>query len=106
MASAADRWILDFLSLYAALAIIERPPLYVVRLACSAAQLLGQIPLTLGGLGVVEAGLTETLALAGIAAALAGLAAPPDRLAAAWLSAPGGVAAWIWRSRRSGVRSA
>ena len=64
--TAAGRWILDFLCLYAALlAVGARPPLSVALLAYSAAQLLGQIPLTPGGLGVVEAGLTGTLALAG-----------------------------------------
>jgi uncharacterized protein (TIRG00374 family) len=76
--------------------------LYVALLAYSAAQLLGQIPLTPGGLGVVEAGLTGTLALAGVAAAPAALAALAYRLAAYWLPLPAGLAAWVWYRRRYG----
>ena len=101
VATAAGRWIFDFLSLYAALlAVGARPPLYVALLAYSAAQLLGQIPLTPGGLGVVEAGLTGTLALAGVPAASAALATLAYRLASYWLSLPVGLIAWIWHRRR------
>jgi uncharacterized protein (TIRG00374 family) len=101
MATAAGRWIFDFLCLYAALlAVGARPPLYVALLAYSAAQLLGQIPLTPGGLGVVEAGLTGTLALAGIPAATAALATLAYRLASFWLTLPVGLVAWFWHHRR------
>lgn len=101
VATAAGRWIFDFLCLYAALlAVGAQPPLYVALLAYSAAQLLGQIPLTPGGLGVVEAGLTGTLALAGVAAAPAALATLAYRLASYWLPLPAGLAAWIWHRRR------
>jgi uncharacterized protein (TIRG00374 family) len=101
VATAAGRWIFDFLCLYAALlAVGGRPPLYVALLAYSAAQLLGQIPLTPGGLGVVEAGLTGTLALAGISAATAALATLAYRLASFWLPLPAGLVAWIWHHRR------
>lgn len=101
VATAAGRWIFDFLSLYAALlAVGARPPLYVALLAYSAAQLLGQIPLTPGGLGVVEAGLTGTLALAGVPAASAALATLAYRLASYWLSLPVGLIAWILHRRR------
>jgi len=103
LATAAGRWIFDFLSLYAALvAVGARPPLYVALLAYSAAQLLGQLPLTPGGLGVVEAGLTGTLALAGVAAAPAALATLAYRLASYWLPLPVGLGAWIWHRRRYG----
>lgn len=103
VATAAGRWIFDFLCLYAALLAVDlRPPLYVALLAYSAAQLLGQIPLTPGGLGVVEAGLTGTLALAGAAAAPAALATLAYRLASYWLPLPVGLAAWIWHRRRYG----
>jgi uncharacterized protein (TIRG00374 family) len=105
MATAAGRWIFDFLSLYAALvAVGARPPLYVALLAYSAAQLLGQLPLTPGGLGVVEAGLTGTLALAGVAAAPAALATLAYRLASYWLPLPVGLGAWIWHRRRYGSK--
>ena len=106
VATAAGRWIFDFLCLYAALLAVEvRPPLYVALLAYSAAQLLGQIPLTPGGLGVVEAGLTGTLALAGAPAAPAALATLAYRLASYWLPLPVGLAAWIWHRRRYGPDS-
>jgi uncharacterized protein (TIRG00374 family) len=101
VATAAGRWIFDFLCLYGALlAVGARPPLYVALLAYSAVQLLGQIPLTPGGLGVVEAGLTGTLALAGIPPATAALATLAYRLASFWLPLPVGLAAWIWHRRR------
>jgi uncharacterized protein (TIRG00374 family) len=104
LALAAGRWIFDFLSLYAALlAVGARPPLYVALLAYAAAQLLGQLPLTPGGLGVVEAGLTGTLALAGVAAAPAALATLAYRLASFWLPLPVGLIAWIWHRRRYGA---
>ena len=103
VATAAGRWIFDFLCLYAALlAVGARPPLYVALLAYCAAQLLGQIPLTPGGLGVVEAGLTGTLALAGVPAAPAALATLAYRLASYWLPLPAGLIAWIWHRRRYG----
>ena len=104
MATAAGRWIFDFLCLYAALlAVGSRPPLYVALLAYCAAQLLGQLPLTPGGLGVVEAGLTGTLALAGVAAAPAALAVLAYRLAAYWLPLPVGLVAWVLHRRRYGT---
>ena len=107
VATAAGRWILDFLCLYAALlAVGARPPLYVALLAYSAAQLLGQLPLTPGGLGVVEAGLAGTLALAGVPAASAALATLAYRLASFWLPLPVGLAAWIWHRRRYGTENA
>ena len=103
MATAAGRWIFDFLGLYfALLAVGSRPPLYVALLAYSAAQLLGQLPLTPGGVGVVEAGLTGTLALAGVAAAPAALAVLAYRLAVYWLPLPIGLIAWLWHRHRYG----
>ncbi len=75
-------------------------PAVVALLAYSAAALLGQLPLTPGGLGVVEAGLTGTLALAGVAAAPAALATLPYRLTSYWLPLPVGLAAWMWHRRR------
>jgi uncharacterized protein (TIRG00374 family) len=101
VATAAGRWICDFLCLYAALlAVGARPPLYVALLAYCAAQLLGQIPLTPGGLGVVEAGLTGTLALAAVPAAPAALATLAYRLASYWLPLPAGLAAWVLHRTR------
>lgn len=101
VATAAGRWIFDFLSLYAALlAVGARPSLTVALLAYCAAQLLGQLPLTPGGLGVVEAGLTGTLALAAVPAAPAALATLAYRLVSYWLALPIGLAAWLWHRHR------
>ena len=107
IATAAGRWLFDFLCLYSALlAVGARPPPYVVLLAYSAAQLLGQLPLTPGGLGVVEAGLTGTLALAGVAAAPAALAVLAYRLVAYWLPLPVGLVAWVLHRHRYGTAGA
>ena len=104
VATAAGRWIFDFLCLYAALlAVGAQPRLYVALLAYSAAQLLGQIPLTPGGLGVVEAGLTGTLTLAAVPAAPAALATLAYRLATYWLPLPVGLGAWFWHRERYGT---
>jgi uncharacterized protein (TIRG00374 family) len=104
VATAAGRWIFDFLCLYAALlAVGARPPLYVAVLSYSAAQLLGQIPLTPGGLGVVEAGLAGTLTLASVPAASAALATLAYRLVSYWLPMPVGLVAWLWHRKRYGT---
>jgi uncharacterized protein (TIRG00374 family) len=105
VATASGRWIFDFLCLYAALLAVDaRPPPFVALLAYSAVQLLSQIPLTPGGLGVVEAGLTGTLALASVPAAPAALATLAYRLASYWIPLPVGFAAWIWHRRRYATR--
>ena len=79
----------------------------LVLLAFVTAQVLAQIPVTPGGLGFVEAGLTAMLVLAGVGAADAALATFAYRLASYWLPLPAGAAAWgihAWRYReRPGV---
>ena len=65
-----------------------RPSL--VLLAFFAAQLLGTLPLTPGGLGFVEAGLTGTLALAGVGTGEAVLATLAYRLGLVLAADPGG----------------
>jgi uncharacterized protein (TIRG00374 family) len=96
---AAGRWVLDYLTLLAALTAIHaqsRPS--TVLLAFCAAQLLGTLPLTPGGLGFVEAGLAGTLALAGVPAGEAVLATLAYRRVSFWLPIPaGGVAAILHR---------
>ena len=67
------------------------PQRRVVLVAYSAATLLGQIPLTPGGLGVVEAGLTGTLALIGVNGGAAVLATLAYRLFNYWLYLPAGL---------------
>jgi uncharacterized protein (TIRG00374 family) len=96
---AAGRWVLDYLTLLAALyAVGAHPRASLVLLAFFAAQLLGTLPLTPGGLGFVEAGLTGTLALAGVGAAASVVATLAYRLVSFWLPIPaGGVAAFLHR---------
>jgi uncharacterized protein (TIRG00374 family) len=96
---AAGRWVLDYLTLLAALtAIHANPRPSAVLLAYCAAQFLGTLPLTPGGLGFVEAGLTGTLALAGVPAGEAVVATLAYRLVSFWLPIPaGGIAAILHR---------
>lgn len=103
LAGAAGRWILDFLTLVASLeAAGASPNLALALLAYCAAQLLAQVPITPGGLGVVEAGMTATLALAGVGAGQAAAAVLAYRLASYWLQLPAGLVAWIAHRRRFG----
>ena len=95
------RWAFDYGSLLAALAAVgsnARPGL--VLLAFCGAQVLAQIPVTPGGLGFVEAGLTAMLTLAGVAAGEAVLATFAYRLFSYWLPLPVGLAAYGWHARR------
>ena len=70
LAATVGRWAFDYATLLAALAAVgSNPRPSLVLLAFCAAQVLAQIPFTPGGLGFVEAGLTATLALAGVSAA-------------------------------------
>ncbi|MEX0754947.1 MAG: flippase-like domain-containing protein [Actinomycetota bacterium] len=104
LASLAN-WLLDYLALLAALtAVGARPDPPLVLLAYASSMVLGMIPLTPGGLGFVEAGLTGTLALAGVSGAEAVLAILAYRLVSYWLPMPvGGIAYWLAR-RRSGAK--
>ena len=69
LAAALRRWAFDYGTLLAALRALDSAPRPgLVLLAFCAAQMLAQIPLTPGGLGFVEAGLSATLTLAGVAA--------------------------------------
>jgi uncharacterized protein (TIRG00374 family) len=97
------RWLLELFPLMAALAAAgSRPSLIPVLVAYCAAQLLAQIPITPGGLGFVEAGLTATLALAGVEAADAVLATLAYRLFSFWLPIPAGAVAAVAHRRRFG----
>ena len=90
--AAAGKWVFDYLTLVFALAAVgARPNVALVLVAYSAATLLGQIPLTPGGLGVVEAGLTGALALIGVSGGAAVLATLAYRLFNYWLYLPAGL---------------
>jgi len=96
----AGRWAFDYASLLLALlAVGARPAPAAVLLAFCVAQALALIPLTPGGLGFVEAGLTGTLALAGVGAGDALVAALAYRLAAYWLPLPVGAVAFVVHGR-------
>jgi len=88
------KWLFDFAVLLVvlfALGVDAGPAL--VLLAYVTASLLGMIPITPGGLGFVEAGLTATLALAGVGAGDALVATLAYRLVSFWLPLPFGALA-------------
>jgi uncharacterized protein (TIRG00374 family) len=101
--AAAGRWVFDYATLVAALAAVgSHPRPALVLLAFCAAQVLAQIPVTPGGLGFVEAGLTATLALAGVNAGDAVLATFAYRLFSYWLPLPLGLLGVTLHRRRYG----
>jgi hypothetical protein len=86
------RWAFDYATLLAALAAVgSHPRPSLVLIAFCTAQALAQIPLTPGGLGFVEAGLTATLTLAGVSPGDAVLATFAYRLFSYWLPLPLGL---------------
>jgi uncharacterized protein (TIRG00374 family) len=98
----AGRWAFDYATLLAALAAVDSHPRPgLVLLAFTAAQVLGQIPLTPGGLGFVEAGLTGMLTLAGVAPGDAVLATFAYRLFSYWLPLPFGLLGLALHRRRA-----
>jgi uncharacterized protein (TIRG00374 family) len=106
LGATVGRWALDYATLLAALAAVgSHPRASLVLLAFCAAQLLAQIPVTPGGLGFVEAGLTGMLTLAGVGAGNAALATLAYRLVSYWLPLPAGLIAYIMFRRRYGSSS-
>jgi uncharacterized protein (TIRG00374 family) len=99
LASAAGNRMLDYAALVAALVAVgaqARPSLVLV--AYVGALALGMIPITPGGLGFVETGLTTLLVLAGVSADQAVVGTLLYRLVSFWLPIPVGVLAWgAWR---------
>lgn len=105
--AAVGRWAFDYATLLAALAAVgSQPRPILVLLAFCAAQVLAQIPTTPGGLGFVEAGLTATLALAGVSAGNAVLATFSYRLFSYWLPLPAGLVAWLVHRRHAAAAAA
>jgi uncharacterized protein (TIRG00374 family) len=94
-------WLLDYATLVAALfAVGAEPRVSLVLLAFAGAAVLGMIPITPGGLGFVEVGLTGLLTISGIPASDALLATLAYRLFQFWLPIPAGLVAYIlFRSR-------
>jgi uncharacterized membrane protein YbhN (UPF0104 family) len=101
VAASVGKSLFDYLALVATLyAVHAEPDPALVVLAYVAGSLLGMVPLTPGGLGFVEAGLTGTLVLAGVDAGAAAAATLAYRLVSFWLPLPaGGVAYWLFGRR-------
>jgi uncharacterized protein (TIRG00374 family) len=102
--AAVGNWLFDLAALLAALvALGTRPRPSLVLLAYVVAAVLGMIPITPGGLGFVEAGLTATLVLAGVSAGDAAIATLAYRLVSYWLPLPAGLLAYgLYRRRYDG----
>jgi uncharacterized protein (TIRG00374 family) len=101
LGASLGRWGFEYLALLVTLhAIDARPQPVLVLFAFVAASVLGMIPLTPGGLGFVEAGLTATLVLADIPTESAVLATLVFRLVSFWLPLPIGVVAGLMFRRR------
>jgi uncharacterized protein (TIRG00374 family) len=101
LVAAVGRWVFDYLALLAALrAVGAEPDPSLVLLAYVASQLLAMIPVTPGGLGFVEAGLTGLLRSAGVASGDALVATLAYRLVSFWLPLPFGLLSiWLFRRR-------
>lgn len=104
LAAAAANRMLDFAALSASLAAVgahPRPSLVLIAYVASLA--LALVPLTPGGLGFVETGLTSLLVVAGADADQALVGTLMYRLASFWLPIPVGALAWAgWRIRPRG----
>jgi uncharacterized protein (TIRG00374 family) len=102
VAATVGRTVLDCAALYLSLlAVGAHPGPLTVVAAFGAANVAGMIPLTPGGLGFVEAGLTGMLVAAGIDPGQAALAAGLYRLASTWLPVVAGVGGYgLFRVRR------
>jgi uncharacterized protein (TIRG00374 family) len=97
------RWAFDYAILLASLAAVGAHPLpALVLLAFCLAQVLAQIPVTPGGLGFVETGLTALLALAGVGAGDAVLATFLYRLFTYWVPLPLGLVGLALHRRHGG----
>ena len=97
----------DYLALVCCVAAVgSRPDPSLLLLAYAAGSMLTLIPITPGGLGFVEAGLTGMLALAGVGAHAAVVATLAYRLLAFWLPLPAGGVAWLLYRRRYGAATA
>ena len=99
--AAVGNWLLDYFALVCALkACGVDPRMSLVLLAYAVAAVLGMVPITPGGVGFVEAGLTAMLVLAGVPSEKALLATLAYRIASYWLPLPAGLGAhFLFRHR-------
>ena len=106
-AASLANWILDALALWLVLAAFGQPiGIGVLLAAYGAGTLLGQLPLTPGGLGVVEGTVTVLLVALGVAHAPAVLAVIGWRVFEFWLPIPIGWACYLALRVRRGIRPA
>ncbi len=105
--AALGNQLFDFLALFVSLlAVGSHVDPVLVLLAYVAGSALAMIPITPGGLGFVEAGLTGVLALAGVTAEHAVLATLIYRLFSYWMPLPAGLVASFLFRRRHRIESA
>ncbi|MDK1019634.1 MAG: YbhN family protein [Actinomycetota bacterium] len=103
LAAAVLNWTLDYMVLLVALvAVGAQPRPSLVLLAFAGAAVLGMIPLTPGGLGFVEIGLTAMLVASGIPGPDATLAVLVYRLFQFWIPIPAGAVAYAAFKRKYG----
>ncbi len=96
MVAAALNWVFDYLTLVAALyAIGADPRLSLVLIAYAGAAVLAMIPVTPGGFGFVEVGLTGMLVVSGISTQNALLATLAYRIISLWVPIASGLLAWL-----------
>ncbi|MGH2783323.1 MAG: flippase-like domain-containing protein, partial [Thermoleophilaceae bacterium] len=101
---ATANWLLDFATLALALAAVGADvALGLALLAFVAAAVLRMIPITPGGLGFVEGGITSVLTIAGLPALAALVVALAYRAASLWLPLPAGAVAYAVHRRRHPV---
>jgi len=96
LAAAVANWLTDLLCLYAAARAFDLP-LDMVTLGAVylTVQIVRQIPLTPGGIGVIEISLLAGLVSAGAGEAAAAATVLVYRLLSCWLIIPVGVLAWV-----------
>jgi hypothetical protein len=101
--AAALNWVFDYLVLVTALVAVGADPrLSLVLLAYTGGALLTMIPVTPGGFGFVETGMTYLLVLSGITKGDALLATLAYRIVSLWLPILAGSLAWVAFQRRYG----
>ncbi len=95
-AASVAKWLFDFYALLAALvAVGDENRVSLVLLAYVAGAVLTMVPITPGGLGFVEAGLTAALIASGVSPGRAVLATLAYRLVSYWLPILAGLGAYV-----------
>ncbi len=102
--AAALNWVFDYLVLVTALVAVGADPrLSLVLLAYTTGAVLTMIPVTPGGFGFVETGMTYMLVLSGITKGDALVATLAYRIVSLWLPILAGGGAWLLFQRKYGA---